>query len=234
MSPVSPISSFAGGQTAFWATNLADQLTQDLQMLSSALQSGDATGATRALATLRNLLQTSDPASALVSKSTLLADITWMSQALESQDSTMINSAFAALQKDLGTLVVSVLSGTRQLQTAAAFKNQDLNSGDSITISSASATSQLVDGVPASANTVASLAYVVNNSGGLPENLANPGSTAIKPDLDLLSAQLAREAAKIATPVNELQINSLGSHGTTYLAIAIFVAIAALLLFCIL
>lgn len=234
MSSVSPISNLASGQTAFWETKLADQITQNLQVLSAALQSGDTAAASTALNALQSLLKTSDPASALASKATLLEDLTWMSQALDSHDSTMIASAFATLQKDLSALVVSVLSGTRQLQSTHMLRNQELSSGDSITISSASTASQKSDAVvptpSSSANSAASLAYLANIPNTLSADLGN-SRIAVKPELDPLSAQLAQEAAKIAAPVNEYVINHPEGHGSTYLALVLAVALTALLLF---
>jgi hypothetical protein len=73
-----------------------------MQALSTAIQSGDKTGATTAISAIRSALTASNPTSAVTSNGVQVqGDLSTMSQALGSGNSTAINNAFTALQKDL-------------------------------------------------------------------------------------------------------------------------------------
>jgi hypothetical protein len=104
MSSVSAISSISGNLPWLPSTgsNPAEQIGQEMQALSTAIQSGDTTGATTAIGAIQNALTASNPASAVTANSLQLqGDLSTMSQALGSGKSAAINSAFTALQQEL-------------------------------------------------------------------------------------------------------------------------------------
>ena len=104
MSSVSVIANITNNlpSTASTANSAAEQLTQGLKALSTAIQSGDTTGATAALTALTTAFAASNPNS-VVSTNSLQAQgaITTMQQALGSGSSAAIQNAFTELQKDL-------------------------------------------------------------------------------------------------------------------------------------
>jgi hypothetical protein len=238
MSSVSAISGLAGGQAALWPASLADQVAQDLQILLAALQSGDTVGANQALTALQTLVKTSGPLYALISRNLQVpGDFTLISQALDSGESTMISSAFSALQRDLTAAVTSVFSRGPQLQCTPASRNQELGSGDSITLNSASSafpkSAAVQAAIPPPTSSVASLAYASTYlSAAFPEGHSSANSMALQAEANLLSAQGAQEAAKLTTPVNPNLFLDLGAHGTTYLTGLLLISIIVLLLFC--
>jgi len=238
MSSISPISVLAGGQATLLPTSPAGLVARDLQVLLTALQSGDTVGASQALAVLQTLAKTSGPDSALLATNPqVLGNFTRISQALDSGDSTMISSAFSALQGDLSTAVASVLSRNPQLQRAPASAIQEPGSGDSITLNSASAALQksaaVLADLPSSASSAATLAYGATYlSAALPEGRADANGMAIQAEANLFSAQSAEEAAKITIPVSPNMFLDLGAHGSTYLGGLLLLSIVVILLFC--
>jgi hypothetical protein len=238
MSSFSAISALAGGQAALWPASLADQVAQDLQMLLAALQSGDTVGANQALTALQTLVKTSGPLYALISRNPQVqGDFTLISQALGSGDSTMISSAFSALQRDLTSAVTSFLSRGPQSQFTPASTNQDLGSGDSITLNGASAAFPKSAAVPAAlpspTSSAAWPAYASTYlSAAFPEGHVSANSMALQAEASLLSAQCPQEAAKLTTPMNPDLFLDLGAHGTTYLTGLLLISIIVLLLFC--
>ena len=104
MSSVSAISSISSNLPSLPSTgsNPAEQIGQEIQALSTAIQSGDTTAATTAISAIQNALTASNPTSGVTANSLQLqGDLSTMSQALGSGKSAAINSAFTALQQDL-------------------------------------------------------------------------------------------------------------------------------------
>jgi hypothetical protein len=84
------------------ASSAAEQITQGLHALSTAIQSGDTTGAATALTAIQTAFAASNSTSVVTKNSTeVQGDLTTMQQALGSGNSTAINNAFTSLQKDL-------------------------------------------------------------------------------------------------------------------------------------
>jgi hypothetical protein len=238
MSSVSPISGLAGGQAALWPISIADQVAQDLEVLLTALQSGDTAAAAQALTALQTLVKASAPLSALLSANPqVLGDLTLIRQALDSGDSAMISSAFAALQRDLTAAGPPALFRSPQLQRTPASASQEPGSGDSVTLNSVSAAFQKSAAFPAatpsSTNSAASPAYAATClSAEFPKGRADADSLAIQAEANLLSAQSAEEAARLTIPVNPNVSPDLGPHGITYLSALVVIAVIVLLLFC--
>jgi hypothetical protein len=104
MSSVSAISSISSNMPSLPSTgsNPAEQIGQEMEALSTAIQSGDTTAATTAIGAIQNALTASNPASAVTANSLRLqGDLSTMRQALGSGKPAAINSALTALQQDL-------------------------------------------------------------------------------------------------------------------------------------
>ena len=87
MSSVSAISSIIRAPPLLPSTgsNPAEQIGQEMQALSTAIQSGDTTAATTAISAIQNVLTASNPAAAVTANSLQLqGDLSTMSQALGS------------------------------------------------------------------------------------------------------------------------------------------------------
>jgi hypothetical protein len=104
MSSVSAISSISSNLPSSSSTGSspAEAITQGMQALLTAIQSGDTAGATTAVSAIQNALKASNPTSAVTANGLQVqGDLSTMNQALGSGNSAAINTAFTALQTDL-------------------------------------------------------------------------------------------------------------------------------------
>jgi hypothetical protein len=111
-----------------------------MQALSTAIQSGDKTGATTAISAIRSAITASNPTSAVTANGLQeQGNLLTMSQALGSGNSTAINSAFTALQKDLAapaapvSIAASATTPAYVLSLLSTLPDSNSNSGSATT-----------------------------------------------------------------------------------------------------
>ena len=159
-----------------------------------------------------------------------------LSTAVQSGDAMGANQALTTLQNLIKSSnpIFALISLNTQVQSDFTSMSQAFASGDSTAINNAFAALKKDLTAPVtselSANSEASLAYVVSLISDVPESDSSSSSTAVQVESNLLTDLTAREAAKIAAQVNADALIDFETRGTMFWSLLLFVAVILLLL----